>query len=534
VFATPIQSATNKIGTVPAPIGGLNARDSLAAMPETDAYLMMNYWPQPYGVSMRLGYQTWATTGTAREIGTIAPWAADAGAQKLFAWDDTAMWDISVKGNATLPIIASGITNAYWQFINFSNAAGAHLVAVNGADDGILYDAGGPARIVAGDGIVSNTWSGLDPKDAIQLTVHQHRLWATKKDSSLGYYLKTLDAYYGVFESYDFGPLFSFGGYIAFMTTWTIDDGNGAEDHLVVVSSMGQAAVYAGIDPTDAATWALVGVYNIGAPVAGRRAYTKVGGDLYIVTTQGIISMASLLVSTRVNEQVTSFPSYKIQFLISDLTSTYGQLQGWQLAYAPSINMLICNVPTTVEGGNLQLASNQITSAWTQFQGMDATCWTLFNGKPFFADYAGRVFIAWEGYLDHVELDGTGGTSIAAIVGQAYSYLGSLGTQKQVGMYRPNFLTTEPFNFTSAITYDFKDFDIQPPDSVPIPPGLTPSLWDVGIWDQNKWGAGFTNVYGWVQAAGMGVAASITLSTKSNGSLLWVSTDYSYKSGSLL
>jgi hypothetical protein len=37
-----------------------------------------------------------------------------------------------------------------------------------------------------------------------------------------------------------------------------------------------------------------------------------------------------------------------------------------------------------------------------------------------------------------------------------------------------------------------------------------------------------------VQAEGMGVAASIALSTKSNGSVLWISTDYSYKNGGLL
>jgi hypothetical protein len=532
VFATPVQSASNKIGTVPAPIGGLNARDSLAAMPETDAYVMINYWPQPYGVSTRLGYQVWAEIAGEKPVLTIATWVSQTGAQKLFAWSDKSLWDITAKGAVSVPLL-TGLVNDAWQSINFNNAAGSHLVAVNGADDAILYDGAGITRLVAGDGIVANTWSGLDPKDAIQLTAHQSRLWATKKDDARGYYLP-LDAYYGVFESFDFGPLFSAGGYIAFMTTWTIDDGNGAEDHLVIVSSAGQAAVYGGIDPSDAATWQLVGIYNIGAPVAGRRGYTKVAGDLYIVTTQGVVSMASLLVSTKVDEQVTTFPSYKIQFLISDLTSSYGQLEGWQLAYAPSINMLVCNVPTTVEDGNMQLASNQITNAWTQFVGMDAACWGLFSGKPFFGDYAGRVCLAWDGYLDNVALDGTGGTSVPAFVAQAYSYLGSLGTQKQVGMYRPNFITTEIFNFTSAINYDFKDATLTPPDSAPVPEGAVPSLWDVGIWDVNKWGAGLVTVQGWVQAEGMGVAASIALSTKSNGSVLWISTDYSYKNGGLL
>ena len=42
--------------SVPAPIGGWNARDSLANMSPTDAVQLVNWFPTPTDVTMRKGY----------------------------------------------------------------------------------------------------------------------------------------------------------------------------------------------------------------------------------------------------------------------------------------------------------------------------------------------------------------------------------------------------------------------------------------------------------------------------------------------
>lgn len=531
MFATPIQQADNKITSVPAPIGGLNARDSLAAMPELDAIVLQNFWPQPYGVSIRKGWQDWILIPASPEVGTVATWSGEDGSQKLFAWAAADMWDVTTRGaTLTVPGVTS-LTNAYWQTVGMTNTAGAHLLAVNGADDGIVYNSAGYHRLVLGDGITAYTWKNLDPKDAIQLTFHQHRLWAVEVDSARGYYLPA-DAIYGEMSAFDFGPLFSKGGYLSFLATWTIDDGSGAEDHLVAVSSTGYAAVYSGIDPNDPANWKLVGVYYTGAPVKGRRSYAKVGGDLFILTQQGVVSMAGLVTSTTINAVKQSFPSDKIQFLMSELIGDYGDLSNWQLSYTPKINMLICNVPVTVPGGNIQLVSNQITNAWAQFTNMDAATWTTFNDQPFFGTYDGRVCIAWEGYLDGADTAGQGGTSIIAIAQQAYSYLNSLGTQKQVGMYRPSFIVGQDVVFNTAIVYDFATQDLAPPEGQDAGPSA--ARWDAALWDSALWYGGVKPQRNWVQAQGMGVAASIAIAAASNEAALWVSTDYSYRLGGLL
>jgi len=82
MFATQAQSADNRISTVPAPIGRLNARDSLAAMPPTDAFVLENFWPQPYGVAVRNGWQEWCVIEDGGEVGTLATWSSVSGSQK--------------------------------------------------------------------------------------------------------------------------------------------------------------------------------------------------------------------------------------------------------------------------------------------------------------------------------------------------------------------------------------------------------------------------------------------------------------------
>jgi hypothetical protein len=529
MFFTPLEAAVNKITTVPAPIGGLNARDSLAAMAETDAVILKNFWPQPYGVAVRKGYQQWATE-LGGEVLTLGVWSGVSGAQYLFGWANKGMFNCTTRGPVGAPLL-TGLSNDTWQLAGFTNAAGGHLLAVNGEDDGICYDETGVHRLIVGDGVVAYTWKGLDPKDAIQLTVHQHRVWAVELDSAVGWYLPP-DAIYGELQPFDFGPLFWRGGYLSFLATWTMDDGNGAEDHLVAVSSTGLAVVYAGIDPAAAETWKLVGVYNVGAPVKGRRGYTKVAGDLYLLTQQGVVSMASLLVSTKVNQQVSAFKSDKIQFLISDLIGQYVDLAGWVLMYAPKINMLLCNVPTGIYAANFQLASNQLIDAWTQFGGMDAACWNTFGDHPFFGDYNGTVYIAWEGSTDGVLLDGTGGDSITAEAQQAFSYLGALGQQKQVGMYRPNFIVSTPVSYNSNIIYDFSLYEELAPDGMPVPEGA--SVWGTALWGIATWYGGASPQRSWRIAQGVGVAASTVIGLRANSDALWVSTDFSYTIGGIL
>lgn len=515
----------NKTVTVPSPVGGLNAFDSLAAMPPTDAVVLQNWWPQPYGLSVRKGYAQWATNMPST-VESIAGWYDFAGNGKLFAWSNGNMYDISARAAVGAPIVTA-LTNSRWETALVTNSAGNFLICVNGQDDGIIYRPTGVFRITAGTGVPPNTWAGIAPSNAAMPCVHQRRLWVVERDSSRGWYLPP-DSIQGTFTAFDFGPQFARGGYLQALATWTIDDGNGAEDHLVAISSNGECVVYAGTDPSDSTKWGLVGVYYVGAPIAGRRFVTKAGGDLQILTQRGVVSLTEQLVSTKVQDAEMPLTSRKIQFLIQELAQTYATLNGWELRYYPPANMMVVNVPSLVAGGNSQLAANMITKAWTQFLGVDAACWGVFDDAIYFGDYDGNVQLFWTGNSDGVLIDNTGGVGITTAAQQAYSYLGDRATQKQVGMYRPMFLTGGSIGLQSAIAYNFEDQAVLSPGYVPLPLG---SLWGSGRWGSAFWAGGSTVRQSWIQAQGMGVAASLKMVTLTSADVLWVATDYSYVEG---
>ncbi len=541
----PVGSA-NKVATVPAPVGGLNARDSLIAMPQEDAVTMNNWWPQPYGISIRKGFREW-TTGLPGTVDTIATLATELGNELMFAWSGTAVYNVTVRGPAGAPLLSGlgGANAARWQTLVVTNDAGSNMLAVNGFDDAIVFGNNGSAtRIAAGDG-TGSTWAGLDPKLAIQLTSHQGRVWATQINSTKGWYLP-VGALYGTMVSFDFGPQFKRGGYLAFLSTWTIDDGNGAEDHLVAVSSMGEAVVYGGTDPADDTAWTQVGVYFVGAPLPGRRSFAKVGADLAILSQRGVISMATLLASTKINESEAAIKTDQIQYLVSAVTTAYASKYGWQLAYYPGINMLLFNIPNNEDKPNRQLVSNQVSSIqpWSTFSGMDAVCWGQFQMSPMFGSKDGRVLQAWTGYSDNVNLDDLGGTDITAVAQQAYTSFGAPAVQKQIDMYRPNFIVSEPVAVSTEIVYDF----IRPESIIPnalrhISTNAITDGWNSGLWGVAIWGVGTVDPGTppatsaqrvWIQGEGLGVSASLKLTVQAATEVLWVSTDYSYKVGSLL
>jgi len=63
---------TASTASVPAPIGGWNARDSLAAMSPTDAVQLVNWFPTPTDVTMRSGYTAGSILTTTNGVQTIS------------------------------------------------------------------------------------------------------------------------------------------------------------------------------------------------------------------------------------------------------------------------------------------------------------------------------------------------------------------------------------------------------------------------------------------------------------------------------
>jgi hypothetical protein len=516
---------TAQIATIPAPVGGLNALDSLLGMPETDAINLINLVPQAYGLQLRRGYEE-HSRGMPAEVKTLAVYNGQDGISKMFGWAGSGMYEVTSAGVVGAPIV-TGLSTSRWHTTGMANSGGTQLVAFSGSDDGILYDSSGVHRLVIGDGIVAYTWKNVDPKVLSVCTIHQRRLWAAEEGTCFGWYLPP-NQVYGVATLFDFGPLFKRGGSIAGLTTWTVDDGDGADDHLVVVSTEGEVAVYKGTDPNTATAWALTGVYYMGAPVTGHRFYEKVAGDVKFITQQGLVSLNDMLTSTKTTPAQSTIESRKVQQPLAEAATALGSLEGWQLYFAPELNLLFVNVPSVTTLGPIQFVENIVNGAWCEFQNYKASCWCTFDGKHYFGDSNGKVWEAWKGTTDGVLLDDPNGDYIYGACQQAYSYFGKPAAQKQVGLFRPNLVVTANANYGAKIDYDFA-FSTATVGSVP--PTTDVALWDVALWDHALWSGALKTQRDWSSAQGIGVAASLSIAFRSKAELLWVSTDYTYHNG---
>jgi hypothetical protein len=72
MLLAPAKQNTAKTASVPAPIGGWNARDSLANMSPTDAVQLVNWFPTPTDVTMRKGYTVVSILTTSTGVKSIS------------------------------------------------------------------------------------------------------------------------------------------------------------------------------------------------------------------------------------------------------------------------------------------------------------------------------------------------------------------------------------------------------------------------------------------------------------------------------
>lgn len=128
---------TAVIKSVMAPTGGVNARDALASMPETDAIILDNWFPTPSYVAVRNGSQTWAT-GMTTVIETVAAFNGTT-ARKLFSIAGGKIYDTTAQG-AVGAAVVTALSSNRWQHAMFNAGGGNVLMMVDGVDAPLRYD----------------------------------------------------------------------------------------------------------------------------------------------------------------------------------------------------------------------------------------------------------------------------------------------------------------------------------------------------------------------------------------------------------
>ena len=507
----PRQQAAQTV-TVAAPIGGWNARDALGAMDPLDAVTLQNFWPGTNSVILRNGYTKHAT-GLPAEVQTLMAYSSGT-SNKLFAVSDGKIYDATNTG-AVGAAAVSGLTNSKFQYVNITTSAASYLMAVNGADKLRTFD--GTNWHTDGDGSPYDI-TNIDTATVSNITLFKNRIWLTTNNTLKVWYLP-VNSIGGAAVALDMTSIFQLGGYIMAGMTWTLDAGYGVDDYLVFITSNGEALVWRLTDPTTPTGISQIGLYKIGAPI-GRRCYTKFGGDLLVITQDGVVPMSGSLQSSRLDPRVSI--TNKIQYAMSSAISTYGANFGWQLLYYPKENQLILNVPIS-EGTQQQYVMNNITKSWCNFTGWAANCWELHIDDPYFGGN-GYVAKAWNGNTDDT-------SNIDGFSLQSFQSYGT-ALQKQCKMIRYHLQTNgTPSIFGNVnVDYNLADESAQLNFSTSVY-----GLWNSGLWDSAIWGAGLVPSADWQGATNIGYTFAPLIKTATQGiQLQWVATDLVFEGGGVL
>jgi len=509
-----IQRAAANVASLPAPVGGWNARDSLANMAPTDAVTLENFFPGVASVNLRGGYSKHAT-GLPGQVETLMTYNG-AATTKMFAASVTGFYDVTSSG-AVGSAVVSGLTNARWEYINVATSGGNFLYAVNGVDKPRLYNG---STWTAIDGSSTPSITGVTTTNLSNINLFKNRVWFIEKDTLKAWYLPT-SSVGGAAQTLDLSSIAKFGGYLVAMGTWTIDAGYGVDDNLVFVTNKGEVIVYRGTDPSSASTWELIGVWVLGAPVS-KRCFMKYGGDLLLLTLDGLLPLASALQSSRLDPNVAL--SDKIQGAFAAATSTYQNNFGWVMLYNAKNNALIVNVPISA-GNQEQFVMNNITKAWCKFTGWAANCFTIYQDDPYFGGdtYVAKAWtIGNSGFIDDTN-------NISGRALQAFNYFESRGVKKYFTRARPSLYSNGTPGISLSINVDFNQADSTA--AIAYSPPIF-SIWDTAVWDSATWGTGDVVQANWQGVTGIGYCGGIQMNTTSkNLSLQWASTDVVYQTG---
>jgi hypothetical protein len=579
--------------SVAAPLGGWNARDSVAEMNPMDATVLENFFPTPSDVSLRKGY-TQHATGITGQVETLMSYNGSA-SEKLFAIAGGKIFDVTNTGTATQ--VFTGLSNSKWQFVSVSTVGGQFLAMVNGLDPAMVYN--GTNWIVVASTTTAQTIStinrgGTGNLTATVTTAAPHNLVTGNQIVVTG---ASPAEYNGTFiitriNSTQFSYIMLtapatnatvVGTYSITLAVTGVDSAtfvniNLFKNRLWFVQEDSLKAWY--LDPLSIGGTAealdLGGIARNGGFLQAMGTWTLdagEGADDYAVF---VTSMGEVMVYNGTDPSVAETWLLKgvwqfgqtfarrcffkwagdLLLLTQDgLVPLSGALQSSRLdpriyltdkifyALSQAASLYYDNFGWQIDyfaGENMLILNVPISNGTQQFVMHGITkSWGQFTGiNANCWEVHGKegMYFGSNGYVGRFyNSTSDNGTNIKANCQQAYSYFDSRGTLKRFTMVRPIIITDNALpTVLAGISTDFDP--VSPNAAVTFNPALIPiGEWDSGIWDYNLWGGGVNVNKQWQGVTGIGYSGGINLSVASQGvDFRWASTDYVFETGGVL
>ena len=484
---------------IPSPTDGWDAISPLAEMDPKRAPILINWVPRPGFVELRGGFIPYShIVVTDDPVESLLVYRSPTG-EEMFAAGGTVIVDVSDGQNPAT--VVPGLASARWQYTNFTPSGGTTVIQiVNGVDTLRQYN--GTSWTIP---VITGFSGGRTTANIININAQKRRLWYIMENSTVAAFMPT-DAISGAIAGeQDFGALWSKGGYIVASTAWTIDGGSGPQDYAAFISSRGQITLFTGTDPTNAATWSLVGTFDISPPI-GRRCFLRVGSDVAIVTQDGVLPISQALPFDPSADRSVAITA-RIQNAMANASLLSKNLFGWQIISYPDQQLAVLNVPLIENESQQQYVMNALTGGWCQFIGWNANCFEIFNDNLYFGGNDGSINLGYSGSSDAAE-------TIIADMQCAFNWFEEPGRIKRMTMLQPLMTTSGVITPTLAVDADFETSTAVAPVTVLV----GGSLWDVAVWDVSLWSPISVNFKSWLTVAAIGKALAVRMRVNVAGS----------------
>ena len=577
--------------SVPSPIGGWNARDSLGAMPPTDAVQMVNWYPTPSDILLRRGY-TNHSTGITGTVESLMNYAAPT-EQRLFSIANGVIYNSTSSGAATS--VFTGLTNSKFQHVNVSTTGGSFLVACNGADPTLVYDGtrwfkiattttaqtissitrGGSGNLTAtlttasAHGLITGnrvTITGADPTEfngTYVITVTGSTTFTYTMATAPSGDATTMGAYTVIgitgVNSNTFINVNLFKNRLYFtekdtMKVWYLDPESigGAASPLDFASiarmggylqAMGTWTIDAGEGVDDYAVFVTnmgeIIVYNGTDPDDATKWALKGVWQVGQTFNRRCFFKWSgdllLLTQDGLLPLASALQSSRLDPRVALTDKIYYAVSQAADLYATNFGWQInyfakqnmLILNIPVTEGSEQYVMHTITKSWARFTNIDADCWEIHNDDIYF----GGLNVVGQFW----NADSDSGNNINATVQQAYNYFDSRGTQKRYTLVRPIIQTVNGFpSILCGLNVDFEEGNVTGTISF-NPSANSNGIWDSSTWDNAIWGGASVINKSWQGVTGIGYCASLQLTAASQGiTVRWASTDFVMEVGGVI
>lgn len=431
--------------TMSPPYGGLDLVSPIDNMEPAFALDLVNVFPGNGAPTVRLGYTQFANVGVASPIKFVSPLIKADATQLLIAATDTKLYSITTAGVVTDVTGTTTPTSGEWQSIVYNN----RIYLCNGSDNVQVWD--GTTATFS-----DVTFTGVSLANLNNVTAYKERLYFVEENTGKVWYGGLQVTGTGgtpALTSFDFSYVFTRGGYLVGIGSFSNTTSTTSQDYFWACSSEGEIVFYNGVYAGDPTTWAIVARYVIGRPL-GRRAFVRLNNDIWVITEQGIVPLSGLFQSDP--EQALNIVSSKVNPIISEAASLFPFDHQWAGFFWPQGRRVYISIPTSGAGGYFLVYSID-TKGWTKFQLFDdqhalASC--LYNKLPFYASSAGIVWQGETGQADAVTA--TDSQSIAFSGRTAFSFYGSRSNYKAFKDIRPILRTRRGVSMNIGLDTDFK------------------------------------------------------------------------------